>query len=152
MYNREQILAAMKTNLAGITKAAGYENTVKAVLRNYEQYDQVKEYPSICVIPAPSPVRHLDSFQTYESDLGYNIIVYVKVGGDPAKQNKLSTALESMIGDVIKRNYANYDLGLGTVVDESVIDNVEPYFDWEMGIGIGVIQGHVLYHTTFANP
>lgn len=142
----------MVTALQAITTTGGYENTVKQVTRKFKQYDQVKEYPTICLVIANSPVRHLDSNSTFESDLGFSAIAYVKSGADIKDEGLLSRKIESMVGDMIKALYADYRLGYPADVDEIVIETVEDYYDWEKNIGVAVIAGHVLYRGTFTSP
>lgn len=153
-YLREKILTNMVTTLRGITKANGYETNVRQVSRKYREHDQVTNFAHLCVLAAGSPLRHLSTNREFEADLGFTIIGYVRPAAvDTADSDSLGKAIESLIGDVIKILYVDFHRGdITGAVDETVIENVEPYYDWEKNIGVMVINGHVLYHTTFINP
>jgi len=153
-YLREKILANMVTTLRGVTKANGYETNVRQVSRKYKDHDQVANFAHLCVLASGSPLRHLSTNREFEADLGFTIIGYVRPAAvDTIDGDSLGKAIESLIGDVVKALYVDFHRGDTTgAVDETVVENVEPYYDWEKNIGVMVINGHVLYHTTFTNP
>ncbi|NLI41975.1 MAG: hypothetical protein GX421_12510 [Caldisericales bacterium] len=153
-YLRESILTNLVTTMRGITKANGYETNVRQVSRKYKEHDQVTNFAHVCVVAAGSRLRHLNTNQEFESDLGFTLIGYVRpTARDIADGDTLGKAIESLIGDTIKAIYTDFHRGdLTGAVDETVLETVEPYYDWEKNIGVMVITGHVLYHTTFSNP
>jgi hypothetical protein len=152
MYLRESILANIATTLRGITVAAGYQTNVRKVTRKFKDVSEITEFATCCVLASDSPLRHLDSNEQFEADLGFTIIGYVRTAKDISDSGALSMAVESLIGDTIKALYADFHRGDTENVDETVIEQIEPYYDWEKNIGVMVISGHVLYHTDFSNP
>lgn len=152
MYIREKIIRNIVSTLGAISTSGGYESTVKKATRKYKAHDQVKSYPFICVIPGNSNMQHLDSNETFEGNLQFTILAYVKTTKDLKDTGLLSIVIESMVGDIIKAMYADYRRGYPADVDETVIEQVEDYYDWENEIGIAALTGHVLYRGTFTNP
>lgn len=152
MYIREAILQNLVTTMQGITYAAGYDTNVAKVTRRFKTHDEVTKFAHVCVLASESPLRHMDSNEMFEADLGFTIIGYVRAQRDISESGLVSQAVESLIGDAIKAIYADFHRGDTAHVDETVIESIDPYYDWEKNIGVMVLTGHVLYHTEFSNP
>jgi len=130
---RQQILAALKTQLQKIKEVDGYKNTVKKVSYGYIPYSKVSEFPTICMIPLDAIFSPLTNTE-YTSGADRNsldgwpiaIISYVR---NDAGEEELSDSREEIIEDVVKAMLSDRHQGLSSFVHSTYYISVAGTID-----------------------
>lgn len=105
---REQILDALRTQLATITTGNGYENDIVNVQRWKQRGNSVQDTPCI-VIAAGEETKNPTPNPLYTCDLPVFIDVWLAQEEDD--ETATDTLLSSLLGDVEKCVMANTTLG-----------------------------------------
>lgn len=105
---REEILAALKTSLEGITVANGYELTLNKVERGLRHYDNVPgpEMPALFIAGADE-VRKNISVSNFESRMSVALVGYVENNDREALQQDVN----KLVGDITRKIYSDPRLG-----------------------------------------
>ena len=140
---REEIMAALKVNLAAITVANGYALTVNKVGRGLVHPDHVPgpEIPAIYIAGADEDRNNI-TVSNFKSKMKVSLVGYVENSNDP---ELLQQDLNKLIGDITKCIYADPKLaGLAVwsdVVSVTTDDGIlSPKAVCEVGVEVQYVR------------
>jgi len=114
---RETRLAALKTGLATITVANGYNQSVAEVHRGFKHHSECQNRPALCFNTLEEPIGYFAQTHDFK-DLMIDIWGYIDIG-DPS----VLTALTNFVSDVEKylRNTWTYT-GWTDILNQRVLE------------------------------
>jgi hypothetical protein len=124
---REEIEAALKTNLAGITVAAGYALTVNKVERGLQHPDNVPgpEMPIVFLAGSDEDRKNI-TVSNFKSRMSVTLVGYVENNNS---HEALQQDLNALIGAITKRIHADPKLGgLATWSDVASVTTDKGHF------------------------
>lgn len=145
---RESILAELKTTLAGIAVANGYNNTIANVQRWMQRGNSLVQVPCIIIGAGPEEKEPIPNPE-FTCRLSVNIEVWTRQAETDAQAT--DTILNSLLGDVEKCLMQDITRG-GYAENTTILGNVP--FETEQGAphaGI-IIQVEIIYQHNAANP
>lgn len=139
---RELILGNVKTTMEGIKTVNGFENSIKTVSRDIKivEFLNSSELPVVFVLGGPEPQEE-DTTDLDKSLMEVRIECWIETKKD------LSTALNSLIGDIFKA--MQQDLGRGTLANDTrmiSIEDVDEVSFSEKGRAGALLIWEVEYH------
>ncbi len=96
MSTRNDFLNSLKTTVGNITTTNGFTNTVKKVERRFVPYDQVFEFPTLCVLGGDEIFEDIMGGYARSNPFNIRILGYAKSVSEP------EVAQCSLIADVLK--------------------------------------------------
>lgn len=113
---REKIIKNVVTTLEGVTEAAGYDVTIRRVLRTQVSPFDIVDFPTACVVDSSEVKSDGDPANFTSAHMRLDIIVWVSQTNDP------SSLICSTLAAVEKALYVDQSRG-GNAIDTDVMEN-----------------------------
>lgn len=150
---RKQILAQLKSNMAAISTAGGYNYDVAKATLKFLPWSEVHEFPVLIVIAGDEEAQEATQNPNgayYRSRFDFSIVGYAQFDTDTQDDGNASDAEENLVEDIKKALAA--DPLLGGLVEECVWDKVLSWVDHDQNVTIVEVQGHVVFQHLDSEP
>jgi len=141
---REDVIQNLVTTLQGVTKTAGYNITINRVERIKMVGLDIREFPTVLVIPADE-VKEQSPSDKYTCRLAVTLECWIQEYGD------VSAQVNILLADIEKALMVDHTRG-GVAVDTKLLGNSAFYNEVNKPYGGVEIRIEVHYRHKFSDP